>query len=468
MKHKNTNEITLKIKYHTDNSDRICDYIKNYNNVLRFVYNRLYDNINHELSTKDLLSDIRTINNIFVDTYFKNGAIYEARSMFSDSKEQEHKVIFGGKKLFIQRCQNKISKEEFNIKRLHPLQIVGASYNNGNCKFQIINENTILFKPCRNEHFILHLSSVGKNYTKYLTKLIQAQNNCDIAITYKLGLEYVYISFDLNKLNKPKETNCIDNRIFAIDLNPNYIGYSVIDWKNSDNFNIVNSGVISNKPLTDYDKSVIRSSDSPEHHYITNKRNYEVTKIAHDLVKLAKHYQCQIFAIEDLKIESKDNKKGNRYNRLVNNQWNRNLLINIITKDCLQNSIRLQKVVANFTSFVGNLVYRSLQLPDMILASIEISRRAYEFYHQYIIKDKPITKNIVFNSSELAKISIEKSLEEFGYTKTCDSIKDLYNKLKKTRCNYRFPLEQSLLLRPKQSLFSKNYIKRMIIYYEFK
>jgi IS605 OrfB family transposase len=406
------------------------------------------------------------MNNIFIDTYFKNGAIYEARSIIEHTKNS--KIIFGGKKLFIQRCQNKISKEEFELAKLHPLQVVGAAYNKGNCKFQIIDTSTILFKPCRNEHFMLKLESIGKNYIKYLKDLVIAQSNCNIAITYKLGLEYVYISFDLNKLNKPKETNCIDNRIFAIDLNPNYIGYSVIDWKDSDNFNMVNSGVISNKPLTDYDKSVIRSSDSPEHNYITNKRNYEITKIAHDLVKLAKHYQCQIFAIEDLNIESKDNKKGNKYNRLVNNQWNRNLLVNIITKDCLQNSIYLQSVAPNFTSFVGNLAYRDLQLPDMVLASIEISRRAYEFYHQYIIKDKPKTKNIIFNNSKTIKNSIEKSLEEFGFTESWDSIKDLYYKLKKMRCNYRFPLEKSLVIKENsQSLFSKNYTKQMLIYYRF-
>lgn len=467
MKISKTNVITLKIKYHTDNSDRLIDYIKNYNNVLRFVYNRLYDTKEHELSTKELLTLVNnTMNNIFIDTYFKNGAIYEARSIIEHTESS--KIIFGGKKLFIQRCQNKVSREEFELAKLHPLQVVGAAYNKGNCKFQIIDTNTILFKPCKNEHFILTLESVGRNYTKYLTKLIQAQNNCDIAITYKLGLEYVYISFDLNKLNKPIETNHINNRIFAIDLNPNYIGYSVIDWKDSDNFNIIDSGVISNKPVNDYDKTIIRSSDSSENNYITNKRNYEIAIIAHNLVKTANHYKCQIFAVEDLSIESKNNNKGNKYNRLVNNQWNRNLLINIISKNCLQNSIHLQKITPNFTSFVGNLVYRDLQLPDMVLASIEISRRTYEFYHQYIIKDVPKVKNIIFNNSKTVKNSIEKSLEEFGFTESWDSIKDLYYKLKKMRCNYRFPLEKSLVIKENsQSLFSKNYTKQMLIYYRF-
>ena len=41
-----SNIITLKIKYSTDENSksRILEYIKNYNNVLRFTYNRLHEN----------------------------------------------------------------------------------------------------------------------------------------------------------------------------------------------------------------------------------------------------------------------------------------------------------------------------------------------------------------------------------------------------------------------------------------
>ena len=54
------------------------------------------------------------------------------------AKNKEKKIIFGGKKLFLQRQNHKIEKEEYQIKKLRPLQIVGASYNKGNCKFQIL------------------------------------------------------------------------------------------------------------------------------------------------------------------------------------------------------------------------------------------------------------------------------------------------------------------------------------------
>ncbi|MBO6273682.1 hypothetical protein J6O48_13035 [bacterium] len=60
-------------------------------------------------------------------------------------------------------------------------------------------------------------------------------------------------------------------------MNPNYIGWSIIDWKSESEFNIVKSGLISIKQLNDKDlKFKGFSSESKERKYITNKRNYEI------------------------------------------------------------------------------------------------------------------------------------------------------------------------------------------------
>lgn len=169
---KKNNDITIKIKYSCNkkDSDRILEYIKNYNNVLRFIYNRLYEAPKQKLSTKDAITIINSMNNVFVDTYFKNGALYEARALIKLNKED--KIIFGGKKLFLERDKGNISSEEFKLAKLHPLQVIGASYNEGNCKFHIQDINTIIFKPTRNEHFTLHLETIGKNYEEYIKLLI--------------------------------------------------------------------------------------------------------------------------------------------------------------------------------------------------------------------------------------------------------------------------------------------------------
>lgn len=206
-------EITLKITYVTENLQRIIEFQKNYNSIYNSLFNYLQKQ-EKALSTKNSISFINSLNNIFLDTYFKNSALYDVRSQLKIFNNK--KVIFGGRKLFLDRIKNLISKEEFKIKKLRPLQIVGAAYNKGNCKFQILNENQILFKPNRNEHFILNLKNIGKNYQNKLKILLIEQEKCSIPITYKLDSNFIYISFDNNVIdkNKFKITNKLKNRIF--------------------------------------------------------------------------------------------------------------------------------------------------------------------------------------------------------------------------------------------------------------
>lgn len=80
----------------------------------------------------------------------------------------------------------------------------------------------------------------------------------------------------------------------------------------------------------------------------------------------------------------------------------------------------------------------------MILSSIEIGRRGYEFYHQYIKKDKEKKKNIIFNESESNKILIKKSLEELNYEKDFNSIENLYKEIKTLKLRYRVSLNENL------------------------
>ena len=61
-------------------------------------------------------------------------------------------------------------------------------------------------------------------------------------------------------------------------MNPNYIGWSIVDWKGESEFNVVKSGVYSIKDLNDKDfalKGQGYSSDSRERTHISNKRKYE-------------------------------------------------------------------------------------------------------------------------------------------------------------------------------------------------
>lgn len=440
---------TIKLPIQINNSDieEIKNLIFSYNSVLRFTYNRYQENPRY--STKEITNFQHNMNNVHIDSHFLNSARYVAKSM-----SDKPKVIFGGKSLFISRCQGKISKEEFQTKKLTPMCSIGEASKQANRKFQILDENHILFKPDKSHHYILTLPKLHRNYRQDILKLLELQTNCSCPITYRLSLTHIELSFE-NKYLHQNNYNKIQDRVFAVDLNPNYIGWSIVDWIDSDNYKLVDAGVVSNKQFTDIENSLKVSSDSNEKCKLNNKRNFENIDTVLYLIDICKHYKCNIFSIENLNMKSSDKKLGSRYNRLVNNQWNRNKTYNLFHKYCDINDIKFIPVCPNYSSFEGNLIYRELNLPDMCLSSVEIGRRGFEFYHQYIKKDKPKVKNIIFNESQIALYKVRQSLEELSYDVSFVNLKELYIQLKTLNLKYRVPLDIFKTVFSKKSIRSK-------------
>ena len=120
------------------------------------------------------------------------------------------------------------------------------------------------------------------------------------------------------------------------------------------------------------------------------------------------------------------------------------------------------EVIPNYTSFIGNLVYRNEKIFDPCLSSIEISRRGYEFNHQYILKDKEQKKNIVYGNFDEDKEVYAQSLEELGISGEFSSFQELYDKVKKSKTRYRFPLDLC-----NYAVFSKNSIRDYQTLYKF-
>lgn len=466
MKRKNIykNIITWKIKYSCSDEDLsiILDYIKAYNPVLRYTYNRYVEN--PKIDTKELYELQKTINKSgLIKSYLMNCCIYDSKSLYGENGD---KVIFGGRANFINRCQHKIDKETFQFNRLVPLYCVGESSKYGNRFFTIVDKNTIMFKPSSKTHINLTLSGLGRKRTKDIEQLIKLQNSKAIPITYKLSTEYIYVSFDYTKLKEYKYTT-ISNRVMGIDLNPNYLGWVVIDWLGENKYNIIKAGSFSLKPLNDYQKKCRKSSNDKVTTYINNKRKHEICEIAKQLFTICKHFKCETFSIEDLDmLPATKDKKTRNYRRLVNNQWCRKLFFNQIKKYINASSTLFLPIKPNYSSFVGNLLYRNTRLPDECLASIEISRRGFKFANQYIYKRQSQKKNIIFPSLELEdnKHQVALSLEELdvGVSNFEDNWAKLFSEIKKSKVKYRFSLEDAVKYYS-STLFSKNYKNRYII-----
>lgn len=112
------------------------------------------------------------------------------------------------------------------------LFIIGEANQHSN-RMVVINDDleSFSFKPNRKDKIILSIAGRYKRYKSILNKLYHLQNDKQISITYQLDNEYIYLTYDETLLNQTVDYTPIKNRIFAIDLNPNYIGWSVVDWK---------------------------------------------------------------------------------------------------------------------------------------------------------------------------------------------------------------------------------------------
>ena len=458
--------ITIKIKYNLDNSDDkllLNNFIRQYNSVYHVAFNNL------QLGKKNNLKDLSNLNNIdLLDSWFIQSANFEAKQLYG--RVNDKKVIFGGKRNYFQRLKGLISKEQYKENRLVPLcsygeKSSGTKHVHGNRKFKLSDDLTFITLKLNKQKIQLNLPKhLHNNIKQQLKTIYKHQLLDDIPILYKIDKDYIYISID-EQIIYNNQYKSINNRVMSIDMNPNYIGWSIIDWKSESDFNIIKSGVISIKKLNDYDQSLKNkgySSESKERIYISNKRNYETLQISKNLINKAIYYKCQIFSIEDLNIKSKDTNKGKKTNKLVNNQWCRNRLVNNLIKRCNIFGIKLLQVKPEYSSFIGNFLFRTLNLPDPILASIEISRRGYEFYNQYISKVKEIKKNIIQPKIDQFRHFWIKSLEEFNLEDDWLDFKSLYLHFKKSKMMYRLSVDQ--FNQQFSSIFShKSYISQVYI-----
>ena len=432
--------ITLKLKYRLkDEQDMslIYNYQRQYSSCLHFLYNRISDN--PSITEKELRFLYDSVNNCsLINKWLFQCAIKEARQIFNSHGA---KVIFGGKRNYAKRNKLSITKEEYKSKRLSPVYSIGEASKSGNRMFRLKTDNILTFQPDRLHHIDLELVGLRKHRQTIVSTLTELAKQRKITLTYKLSTEYVWVSYD-EKLVTNIETPKIKNRVFAIDMNPNYVGWSIVDWKSSSVFKIVKEGVISIKELNDYDNK--QKINSTRRKHISNIRHHAILEICKNLVDTAAYYRCDKFVLENLKFNTNDS--YSKFNRLTKNQWCRDLLETNIIKRCNIYNIKIIKVKAEYSSFVGNFLFRHVtNMPDMILASIEIGRRGYEFNSQYIDKEKNKKKNIIFPDISDFDDLYTKSLEEFSINENPDSLFKLYSYIKNMKMTYRIPMGDKLV-----------------------
>ena len=471
--------ITIKLPYTPSKSNKeiITRLMKQQSNCMHHVFNRIKDSDNN-IEQKELTVIVNSMNNINdIDSWFKQSAIFTANAKYGTFKENVkqienynkenpgnkkrmlNSVVFGGKKLFIDRTFKKIKRKDFKLMRMDPLVSVGESLQEGNRKYvlDVIENNLIMFYPDRHTEIEIRLPKLRKNYKDDLYRIQNLMENKKIPIQIGVDLSHIYISYDENNLS---ENVCcpIDKRFMAIDMNPNEIGYSIVDWVDDNNFSIITAGILSIKEINDRQLKLKVPSSDPKNIYLNNKREYETFEISKELVKIAQHYRVSAFGLENLDLYSKDYTKGKKCNRLIDNFWSYSRFSKNLTKRLILNNLKYYEVPAAYSSFIGNLTYSNY--PDPVAASIEINRRVYLSFLKDVsvkprvkshglkrikIKSRPM-KIAIFPKFKEVKDALIHTLEVMNkrplkFLTDSDSWKDLYSKVKSSKLRYRVSLD---------------------------
>lgn len=391
-------------KFYTDIPLETLPYIRQFNSVLRTGYNRLCENMSLSDAETYIKENMQNVD--LMDASFIKLAVNKAKSLVTKEKI----VVFGGYKNLQKRAKNKITKEQWAALRSPGILLRGsAADNSGNRKAKLdIANNRIIFKPSRNTEIFIKLPNVSNKTRKDLLVL---QRKCELheaCFSLEITRNSINIIYDecLVKENY-KQVVALDNRVLAIDQNPNYIGLVVLDGTS-----IIYKEIID---LTDSNKV---SS--------TNKRKHFIIEASKHIAELARHYRCNL-VIEDLNIKSKNHGKGKKFNQSVNNLWNRNLLINNLKKRSNLLGIKCVEICCAYTSFVGQMTNTTEY--DSVAAAIEIGYRG----QLKLIKKK---YEILPKTLDLSQLSNRWKDEVIA--NGINSWLEFYNFLKKTETSYRF------------------------------
>ena len=423
---------TIKLKIM--NSIDLNYELRIYNSIVHYAYNRFH--CDNSLTEKDVREQVNSLFKGKLNSWLLQCGIKEAKSI--QERNTHKKVIFGGKYLYKRYLRKLIDKETFIKERYLPISSQGEMLQKGNRLFEFKFDNqSLIFKVNRTKHIEIKLGKLHRKLQKELNKLNELCLNRQATVSVKLNNEFIWITYDEKIINNSLKFNELkDNRVLGLDLNPNYIGLSIIEFNSNDEFKILHKEVIGLKELTNKNIS-------------SNKRQFETIQVCHKINHMVDYWKCKKLSIEKLNIKSSDKKQGKNFNRLCNNVWDRNLLINKLKMLSDIYGYELVEVNPAYSSFIGNLLYGNDTTPDMIAASIEIARRGYKKYEKKWFYP-------TFNCD---------SLDE-RWKQTLTGVKDWKNaflKIKNSKVKYRVLLDDCI----ENAVFSKFNIKSKISLYLF-
>ena len=400
-------------------------------------------------------------------------------------------ITFGGKevlkdlvKLYNKKeSQKKIDKQTalWHERRVIEMNLLGEANQKGNRFFDFrFDQDKIIYKPYKGKKIEITYGA-SKNLKKELLRLQPLIESKELSITVFMGRDTMSLAYDdaivsgyyVNTKERTRECNEIKKeegysdeertrlikdvykkyyeelrlrmlgdklfyRYCAIDNNPNYMGWVIVDRVYDGTSRLIKKGFIDISAL---DEKLNLSSDDPKAKHQKNKKKYETIQAIRCLFAMFMHHKVAHFVIEDLEgiDKAEASEDCHEFNRQVKNNWNRKLISEQITKRCTTAGIELIPVNPKYSSFIGNLTY---DYADPTNAALEICRRGIKKYTQEEVLPQ-ITGTIRNTMSRLLdEQNIELKPRDDSAFKDCKMWSELYKIASHNGLRWRWSLDQ--------------------------
>lgn len=401
-----------------DEDSRICSAMR------RFAFKR-YQEGKTSVEINKLLKGNFTANSILRQSANRDGSRVNELS-----KARSDKVHFGQFRRF---QKGLIDKTEYKASRNTGIFCEGEANERGNRLFRIdIQSNKFIYKRWVKEHYDLEIAESLTEKRKHILGMLQMlMSERKTPVTIRVKGDTIYLTYDEAVVEKDKQfKNLFQNRVLGIDLNPNYFGISIIEFKKDDSFKVLYKECID---LTELQKQS------------TNKIKFELYQINHHILKLCKCWHVGKLVTEDLSFDRKKKFWNPELNRLCRNQFRLKAIKQHLNTLCNTFGVEFVEVNAAYSSIIGNFIHGSDTTPDPVAASIEIARRGYHKFQKGWLYPG------IVSVQRMQQVLGNQWKEELGVGYM--SWKGLAGKIKESKLKYRFPLD------PSKAVFSKLYNK---------
>ena len=291
------------------------------------------------------------------------------------------KVIFGGRQLFTERAEGKISRDEWKRERNDQVYSIGQANQKGNANIRLSIDKIGINFPhkiekrktgkgtikVKNERKWFSVK-VPDKYISYVESVISSRKAYSVRIVRKDGRYFAHVSFEIGNL----QLESIPERVCAVDSNPE--GFAVAIVKDDGN-------IVAHKFFRD-DRLVYASEE---------KRDNLIGAIVKGIIVYAKDNSAGAIVIEDLNM--RNNKSfGRKGNRIIHAFVRKKFAENIMERSWKE-GIPVFTVNPAYTSKIGDRKYREMYgLSIHESAALCIGRRFYgygEWLNEPIVVGRP-------------------------------------------------------------------------------